>query len=86
MAFFPLWVPIAFAGVFETVAFSIGLDDVNPVGQSVQQRSGESFAAHHFSPLLKGQIRGHDQTLVGIQDAIPRLLITDFLSELGLLL
>jgi hypothetical protein len=45
------------------VAFTIGLDDVDPVGQAVKQRSGESLAAHHFGPLLKGQVRGRDQAL-----------------------
>jgi len=61
VVFFPLWISVPFSSVFETIAFAIGLDDVDSVGQAVKQRSGESLAAHHFGPLLKGQVRGYDQ-------------------------
>jgi hypothetical protein len=44
---------------FEPVAFPIHLQDVDMMGQPVQQRSGQTFAAQHLGPFLKGKITGH---------------------------
>jgi hypothetical protein len=43
-------------GVFEAVTRAVDFQDMDPVGQSVQQRASQSFAAHDLDPLLKGQI------------------------------
>jgi hypothetical protein len=37
------------------------------VGEPVQQRAGQPLRAQHFSPLLKGQVAGHQFSVLGIQ-------------------
>ena len=50
---------LAFA-LFESVAVAVHLQDVDVVGEPVQQRAGQPFRAEDFGPLLKRQI-GCDQ-------------------------
>ena len=45
-------------GFPEAVAFPIGLQDVHPMGEPVQQGSGQAFGAEDFGPLFKGQVCG----------------------------
>ena len=49
-------------GFFETITLAIGLDDMDPVCQAIQQGACQPFAAHHLHPVLEWQIRRHDQT------------------------
>lgn len=51
------------------------------MGQSVQQRARQAFAAHHFGPLFEWQIRrdDHARSLVGPADHIKE----QFGSRLG---
>lgn len=46
------------AALFETVAVPVQLQDVHSVGQTIQQRSGQTFRSQDLGPLIKGQIRG----------------------------
>ena len=43
----------------ETVALAIHLEDVDVVGQAVEQRAGEPLGAEHLGPFVEGQVRGH---------------------------
>ena len=47
-------------GIRQPVALAVGFQDVNTMSQTVQQCSGQSFAAQHFGPLFKGQVDGND--------------------------
>ncbi len=49
--------------VFEPVAFSVGFDDVDAVGNAVEQRAGEAFVSEDLGPLLEGQVGGEDEAL-----------------------
>jgi hypothetical protein len=40
-------------GVLDAVDFALVLQDLAAVGQSVQGRSGEAFAAEHFGPTSR---------------------------------
>ena len=64
--------PSSTFGVLEAVAFALGLQDVATVGEAVQRRSREPFAAQHLGPVLERQVRGHDQAvaLVGRGDHV----------------
>jgi hypothetical protein len=53
----------AFLGVFETVAFTVGFDDVDAMGKAVQERGGESFVTEYFGPLFEGQVGGQQHAL-----------------------
>jgi hypothetical protein len=49
------------SGFGESITFAVGFQDVNPMGQAVEQGSGEPFASADFRPVLKGKIGRHDQ-------------------------
>ena len=70
---------LAAFGVLQTVAFAVGFQDVDAMGQAVQQGSGQALAAQHFGPLLKGQIGGHDQAgaFVGPTHHVEEQLVED---------
>ena len=53
----------AFLGGFQAVAFSVGLQDVHPVGEAVEKGSGEAFVAKDLSPTLEGQVGGEQYAL-----------------------
>ena len=42
----------------EAVALAVHLQDVDVVGEPVQQRPGEPFRAEDLSPLVEGQVGG----------------------------
>ena len=46
-------------GAWEAVALAVHLQDVDVVGEPVQQRAGEAFRAEDSGPLVKGEIGGH---------------------------
>ena len=48
-----------FPAALESVAFAVHFQDVDVVGETVQQGSGQSFRAEDFRPLVEGQIGGH---------------------------
>ena len=43
----------------EAVAVAVHLQDVDVMGEAVQQRAGEMFGAEHVSPLVERKIGGH---------------------------
>ena len=53
----------AFPGVVEAVALAVGLQDVDTVGQPVEQGPGHPLVAQDFGPLLEGQVAGEDEAL-----------------------
>ena len=66
-----------FLGVFKSVAWAVGFDDVDAMGDAVKQGAGESLVDEDFGPLFKGQVGGHDDAsaFVGAAD--------DFEEEFG---
>ena len=64
----------AFLGVSETVAFAVGLDDVDAVGESVEECAGESLVAEDLGPLLEGEVGRH-------QNALPFVGTAEHLEE-----
>ena len=49
-------------GVPQPVTLAVGLQDVHPVRQAVQDRPGQPFAPAHLRPCLERQVRRHHQT------------------------
>ena len=49
-------------GISQSIAFPIRLNDVNPVGDPVQQSAGQSFVTEDFRPVLERQVGGQNQT------------------------
>ena len=43
-------------GLFESVALSVGFDDVDSVGEAVKESSGEPLGTEDLGPTLKGEI------------------------------
>ena len=64
----------SFLSVLEAVAFAIGFEDMDPVGEPIQEGAGEAFAAHDFGPFLEGQVGGDDHrtALIGLADDIEK--------------
>ena len=58
----------------EAVAVAVHLQDVDVVGEPVQQRSGEPFRAEDLGPLIEGQIGGD-------QDGAPLVALAEDLEE-----
>jgi integrase len=54
------------------VAGAVHLEDVDVVGQPVEQRAGEAFVAECAGPLVEGQVRGDDRgaALVALADQL----------------
>ena len=48
-----------FLALVETIALAVHLQDMDVVGETVEQGPGQAFRAEHFRPLVKGQIAGH---------------------------
>ena len=48
----------ALPAVPEAVAVAVHLQDMDVVGEPVQQRAGEAFRAKYFGPLIEGQVGG----------------------------
>ena len=56
-------------GLAQTIAFAVGLDYMDPMCQPVQQCTSQTLGAHHLGPVLKRQIRRHNQALPLIRSA-----------------
>ena len=52
---------------FQAVAFPLGFDDVDAVGEPVEQRACETFIAQHLGPVLEGKVgvERHALSLIG---------------------
>ncbi len=46
--------------VLEPEAVAIELEDVDVVGETIEQRAGEPLGGEHAGPLVEGQIAGDD--------------------------
>ncbi|SEL30603.1 hypothetical protein SAMN04488032_1171 [Pacificibacter marinus] len=46
--------------VFEPVAFAVHLENVDVMGQAIQQRACQPLRAEDLGPFIKGQVRGND--------------------------
>ena len=46
------------AALAEAVAFAVHLEDVDVVGQSVEQRAGKALGSEGLGPFVEGQIAG----------------------------
>ena len=64
----------ALPAVAEAVAVAVHLQDMDGVGETVQQRAGEAFRAKYFGPLIEGQVGGD-------QDGAPLLALAEDLEE-----
>ena len=64
------WARGSFLGLSESVTFSVGLDDMDPVSESVKQSPGETLGAEDLGPVLKRKIGSDQQALafVGAAD------------------
>ena len=45
-----------FLAVFEAIALAVQLQDVDVVGQSIEQRAGQPFGPEDLGPFVEGQI------------------------------
>ena len=53
-----------FLVVFEAIAVAVQLEDVDVMGQPVEQRASHPFGAEDLGPFVEGQIRGHARRCV----------------------
>lgn len=51
-------------GLAQAIALSVGLQDMDPIGEEVQQLAGEAFGAKDLGPFLKGQVGGNHEAVV----------------------
>ena len=49
--------------MFEAIALAVQLQDVDVVGQSIEQRASQPFGAEDLGPFVEGQIRGDQRVL-----------------------
>ena len=64
----------ALPAVPEAVAVAVHLQDMDVVGEPVQQRAGEAFRSEHLGPLVEGQVGGD-------QDGAPLVALAEDLEE-----
>ncbi len=62
------------SATLEPVALAVHLQDMDVVGETVQQRAGEAFRAKYFGPLIEGKVGGD-------QDGAPLLALAEDLEE-----
>ena len=48
------------SALLEPVALAVHFQDMDMVGDAVEERAGETLAGEHRGPFLEGQVRGHD--------------------------
>ena len=65
--------------VFEPEAVAVELEDVNVVGEAVEQRSGQALGGEHAGPFIEGQIAGNDDraALVALAEDLEQQLGAD---------
>ncbi len=56
-------------GCLQAAAFPVGLDDVDAVGNAVEQRARHAFVAKDLSPVFDGQVGGEQDALAFINAA-----------------
>ena len=49
----------AFSALIETIAVAIHFQDMDMVGEAIQQSSGQTFRAEYLRPLIERQVGGH---------------------------
>ena len=54
------WISLA-AALLEAVAVAVHLQDVDVMGNAVEQSAGEAFRAEDLGPFLEGQVAGHQR-------------------------
>ena len=64
------------AALVEPVALAVHLEDVDMVGEPVEQRAGEAFGAEHLGPFVERQVGGdHDRAaLVALAEDLEQQL------------
>src|SRR3954452_22951892 len=55
-----LGLALALLALFEAIAVAVHFEDVDVVGQSVEQRTGQPLGPEHAGPLVERQIAGDD--------------------------
>ena len=67
-------------GVLQSITGAVGFQDVNPVGQTIQERPSQPLTPQHLGPLFKGQVGRHDQAgaLVSPADDVEQQLSSRF--------
>ena len=55
-----LWLALTSLALFESIAVAVHFEDVDVVGQSVEQRTGQPLGPEHAGPLVERQIAGDD--------------------------
>jgi len=46
----------AFPGIFRAVAVAVGPDDVDAVGDAIEERAGHAFVAEYLGPVFRGRL------------------------------
>ena len=68
---------LGFPPLVETIALAVHFQDMDMVGEAVQQSPGQAFRAEYLRPLIERQVGGH-------QDRAPLVaLAEDFEQQLG---
>ena len=55
-----LWLALASLALFEPIAVAVHFEDVDVVGQPVEQCTGQPLGPEHAGPLVEWQIAGDD--------------------------
>src|SRR5271166_2126692 len=55
-----LGLALALLALFEAIAVAVHFEDVDVVGQPIEQRAGQSLGPEHAGPLVKRQIAGDE--------------------------
>jgi hypothetical protein len=55
-----LWLALASPALFEPITVAVHFEDVDVVGQSVEQRTGQPVGPEHAGPFVEWQIVGDD--------------------------
>src|SRR5205085_1638504 len=55
-----LCLALALFGLFERVAVAVHFQDVDVVGQPIEQRAGQALGPEHAGPFVKRQVGGDD--------------------------
>src|ERR1700746_1361456 len=58
--FSAVWLARASLALFEPIAVAVQFEDVDVVGQSVEQRTGQPLGPEHAGPLVEWQIASGD--------------------------
>src|SRR3954463_2123648 len=53
-----LWLALASLALFEPIAVAVHFEDVDVVGQPVEERTGQPLGSEHAGPLVEWQIAG----------------------------